>query len=609
MSNFMGKILQFARPYKKYAFLNIFFNFLYALFSALSFIALIPMLTVLFGEEEKIYSKPVYAGFSNIKSYLEDYMGYYITTTSETNGPQYTLSVMIIAIILLFLLKNLFNYWANYFITFLRNGVLRDLRDKLYKKTVELPVSYFSEKRKGDIMARISSDVLEIQHSFLSILELIVREPLTIIFMLVSMFIISPKLTLFVLTFIPVSGFIISKVGKSLKRKSDRAQKEQGLFLSLIEETLGGLKIIKSFNSENRFYKRFQESTDRFYKYSNKVLHRQNLSSPLSEFLGILVIGGLLLYGGRLVLSEGVLSGAAFISYMGLAYGVLTPAKALSKAYYGVKKGDAAAERVLEVLQQPNSIEDHENAIEKSSFENQIEIQNCSFKYEDDYVLKNFSLTVPKGKSIALVGQSGSGKSTIANLLNRFYDVTEGCIKMDGVDIKDIKLYSLRSLIGLVTQDSVLFNDTVKGNLLLGNPNAGDDEIIEALKVANAWEFVSALPEGMDTNIGDNGNKLSGGQKQRLSIARAVLKNPPVMILDEATSALDTESERLVQQALENMMYNRTSLVIAHRLSTIQKADLIVVMQKGEIAEQGTHQQLMEKKGIYHGLVSLQNIS
>ncbi|HLU51867.1 MAG TPA: ABC transporter ATP-binding protein [Flavobacteriaceae bacterium] len=609
MSNFMGKILQFARPYKKYAFLNIFFNFLYALFSALSFIALIPMLTVLFGEEEKIYSKPVYAGFSNIKSYLEDYMGYYITTTSETNGPQYTLSVMIIAIILLFLLKNLFNYWANYFITFLRNGVLRDLRDKLYKKTVELPVSYFSEKRKGDIMARISSDVLEIQHSFLSILELIVREPLTIIFMLVSMFIISPKLTLFVLTFIPVSGFIISKVGKSLKRKSDRAQKEQGLFLSLIEETLGGLKIIKSFNSENRFYKRFQESTDRFYKYSNKVLHRQNLSSPLSEFLGILVIGGLLLYGGRLVLSEGVLSGAAFISYMGLAYGVLTPAKALSKAYYGVKKGDAAAERVLEVLQQPNSIEDHENAIEKSSFENQIEIQNCSFKYEDDYVLKNFSLTVPKGKSIALVGQSGSGKSTIANLLNRFYDVTEGCIKMDGVDIKDIKLYSLRSLIGLVTQDSVLFNDTVKGNLLLGNPNAGDDEIIEALKVANAWEFVSALPEGVDTNIGDNGNKLSGGQKQRLSIARAVLKNPPVMILDEATSALDTESERLVQQALENMMYNRTSLVIAHRLSTIQKADLIVVMQKGEIAEQGTHQQLMEKKGIYHGLVSLQNIS
>lgn len=609
MSNFMGKILQFARPYKKYAFLNIFFNFLYALFSALSFIALIPMLTVLFGEEEKIYSKPVYAGFSNIKSYLEDYMGYYITTTSETNGPQYTLSVMIIAIILLFLLKNLFNYWANYFITFLRNGVLRDLRDKLYKKTVELPVSYFSEKRKGDIMARISSDVLEIQHSFLSILELIVREPLTIIFMLVSMFIISPKLTLFVLTFIPVSGFIISKVGKSLKRKSDRAQKEQGLFLSLIEETLGGLKIIKSFNSENRFYKRFQESTDRFYKYSNKVLHRQNLSSPLSEFLGILVIGGLLLYGGRLVLSEGVLSGAAFISYMGLAYGVLTPAKALSKAYYGVKKGDAAAERVLEVLQQPNSIEDHENAIEKSSFENQIEIQNCSFKYEDDYVLKNFSLTVPKGKSIALVGQSGSGKSTMANLLNRFYDVTEGCIKMDGVDIKDIKLYSLRSLIGLVTQDSVLFNDTVKGNLLLGNPNAGDDEIIEALKVANAWEFVNALPEGMDTNIGDNGNKLSGGQKQRLSIARAVLKNPPVMILDEATSALDTESERLVQQALENMMYNRTSLVIAHRLSTIQKADLIVVMQKGEIAEQGTHQQLMEKKGIYQGLVSLQNIS
>lgn len=458
-------------------------------------------------------------------------------------------------------------------------------------------------------MARISSDVLEIQHSFLSVLELIIREPLTIIFMLVSMFVISPQLTLFVLFFIPISGFIISKIGKSLKRKSDRAQREQGLFLSLIEETLGGLKIIKSFNAQNRFNKRFQESTQRFYNYSNKVLHRQNLSSPLSEFLGILVIGGLLLYGGRLVLAEGVLSGAAFISYMGLAYGVLTPAKALSKAYYGVKKGDAAAERVLEVLNHPNSIEDQPNAVEKNSFDQAIQIQNCSFKYENEYVLKNFSLTLEKGKSVALVGQSGSGKSTVANLINRFYDVDEGQITIDGTNIKDIQLESLRGLIGLVTQDSILFNDTIKGNLLIGNPQATDAEIIQALKIANAWEFVSTLPEGIDTNIGDNGNKLSGGQKQRISIARAVLKNPPVMVLDEATSALDTESERLVQQALDNMMLHRTSLIIAHRLSTIQKADWIVVLQQGEIAEQGTHQQLLEKKGIYHGLVALQNIS
>jgi subfamily B ATP-binding cassette protein MsbA len=609
MNNYLGKIIRFAIPYKKYALLNIFFNFLYALFSALSFIALIPMLTVLFGEEEHIYTKPVYSGFSNIKNYLEHYMGYFITTTSETHGAQYTLSVMIIAIIVLFLFKNLFNYWANYFITFLRNGVLKDIRNQLYNKTLELPVSYYSEKRKGDIMARISSDVLEIQHSFLSVLELIIREPLTIIFMLVSMFVISPQLTLFVLFFIPISGFIISKIGKSLKRKSDRAQREQGLFLSLIEETLGGLKIIKSFNAQNRFNKRFQESTQRFYNYSNKVLHRQNLSSPLSEFLGILVIGGLLLYGGRLVLAEGVLSGAAFISYMGLAYGVLTPAKALSKAYYGVKKGDAAAERVLEVLNHPNSIEDQPNAVEKNSFDQAIQIQNCSFKYENEYVLKNFSLTLEKGKSVALVGQSGSGKSTVANLINRFYDVDEGQITIDGTNIKDIQLESLRGLIGLVTQDSILFNDTIKGNLLIGNPQATDAEIIQALKIANAWEFVSTLPEGIDTNIGDNGNKLSGGQKQRISIARAVLKNPPVMVLDEATSALDTESERLVQQALDNMMLHRTSLIIAHRLSTIQKADWIVVLQQGEIAEQGTHQQLLEKKGIYHGLVALQNIS
>jgi subfamily B ATP-binding cassette protein MsbA len=609
MNNYLGKIIRFAIPYKKYALLNIFFNFLYALFSALSFIALIPMLTVLFGEEEHIYTKPVYSGFSNIKNYLEHYMGYFITTTSETHGAQYTLSVMIIAIIVLFLFKNLFNYWANYFITFLRNGVLKDIRNQLYNKTLELPVSYYSEKRKGDIMARISSDVLEIQHSFLSVLELIIREPLTIIFMLVSMFVISPQLTLFVLFFIPISGFIISKIGKSLKRKSDRAQREQGLFLSLIEETLGGLKIIKSFNAQNRFNKRFQESTQRFYNYSNKVLHRQNLSSPLSEFLGILVIGGLLLYGGRLVLAEGVLSGAAFISYMGLAYGVLTPAKALSKAYYGVKKGDAAAERVLEVLNHPNSIEDQPNAVEKNSFDQAIQIQNCSFKYENEYVLKNFSLTLEKGKSVALVGQSGSGKSTVANLINRFYDVDEGQITIDGTNIKDIQLESLRGLIGLVTQDSILFNDTIKGNLQIGNPQATDAEIIQALKIANAWEFVSTLPEGIDTNIGDNGNKLSGGQKQRISIARAVLKNPPVMVLDEATSALDTESERLVQQALDNMMLHRTSLIIAHRLSTIQKADWIVVLQQGEIAEQGTHQQLLEKKGIYHGLVALQNIS
>lgn len=588
-------------------YLNIFFNILYALFSAISFVALIPMLTVLFKEDKKIMIKPVYNGVLELKTYLEEYMSYFITTNNENHGSQYTLSLMIIGIISLFLLKNLFNYWAMYFITFLRNGVLKDIRNAMYKKTVELPLSFFSEKRKGDLMARISTDVLEIQHSFLSVLELIVREPLTIIFTISMMFFISSELTVFVFIFIPVSGMIISRVGKSLKKQSDKAQQEQGYFLSIIEETLGGLKVIKGFNSESFFENKFKQSTTRFFTLSNTILNRQNLSSPMSEFLGILVIGILLLYGGNLVLVEKTLSGAAFISYMGLAYGVLTPAKAISKASYGVKKGNAAAERVLEVLEEENPIKSKQNAITKDTFDSAITIENINFRYEEENVLKNFSLVIPKGKTVALVGQSGSGKSTIANLLTRFYDVNEGNIKIDGIDIKDFNLHSLRGLMGLVTQDSILFNDTIKNNLLLGKQDASDDEIIEALKIANAYEFVKELPNGIETNIGDAGGKLSGGQKQRLSIARAVLKNPPIMILDEATSALDTESEKFVQVALENMMQNRTSVVIAHRLSTIQKADVIVVMQKGEIVEQGTHDELLTKNGMYSKLVMMQS--
>ena len=588
-------------------YLNIFFNILYALFSAVSFVALIPMLTVLFNEDKKIYEKPQYQGLLKLKDYLEDYMSYFITTNNEINGSQYTLSLMITGIISLFLLKNLFNYWAMYFITFLRNGVLKDIRNAMYKKTVELPLSFFSENRKGDLMARISSDVLEIQHSFLSVLELIVREPLTILFTISMMFFISSELTFFVFIFIPISGFIISLVGKSLKKQSDRAQKEQGFFLSIIEETLGGLKVIKGFNAEVYFKNKFQNSTEKFYHLSNKILNRQNLSSPMSEFLGILVIGILLLYGGNLVLVEKTLSGAAFISYMGLAYGVLTPAKAISRASYGVKKGNAAAERVLAILEEKNPITSKQGSTQKSTFDAEISIKNINFRYQDENVLKNFSLHIPKGKTVALVGQSGSGKSTIANLLTRFYDVNEGKIEIDGIDVRDFNLQSLRGLMGLVTQDSILFNDSIKNNILLGKQEASDKEIIEALKIANAYEFVKDLPLGIDTNIGDAGGKLSGGQKQRLSIARAVLKNPPIMILDEATSALDTESEKYVQIALENMMQNRTSIVIAHRLSTIQKADLIVVMQKGEIVEQGTHDDLLAQNGTYSKLVMMQS--
>ena len=606
--NYFKKIFRFALPYKTYGILNVICNIFYALFSALSFIALIPMLDILFEKDKaKPTVEPVYSGISNLKDYFKEYLAFHVNEYAQNDASK-ALLLVISLVIVLFLLKNVFNYLAMYFITFLRNGVLKDLRNVLYSKTVALPLSYFSEKRKGDVMARIGTDVLEIQHSFLSILELIVREPLTIIFTIIMMLLISVKLTVFVFIFIPVSGFIISAIGKSLKRKSDRVQKEQGTFLSTLEETLSGLRIIKGFNAENKFNEKFQESTGRFYRFSNKLLNRQNLASPTSEFLGITVIAILLWYGGRMVLVEGTLDGSSFIAYMGLAYNILTPAKAISKASYGVKRGNAAAERVLEIIETDNPLKDKPDAVVKDSFDKEIRFEAITFKYEDENVLESFSLTIPKGKTVALVGQSGSGKSTIANLITRFYDVNQGKITIDGIDIRDLKIHSLRSQLGIVTQDAILFNDTIKNNLLLGVESATDDEIIGALKIANAWEFVKDLPSGIDTNIGDSGNKLSGGQKQRLSIARAVLKNPPIMILDEATSALDTESERLVQDALEKMMQNRTSIVIAHRLSTIQKADTIVVMQKGQIVEQGKHKELLQNEGIYNKLVEMQSL-
>ncbi|WKL45786.1 ABC transporter ATP-binding protein [Flavobacterium pectinovorum] len=606
MSNFK-KIVPFIYPYKKYAFLNIFFNVLYALFSTLSFVALIPMLQVLFDKNKQITVKPEYQGILEIQKYGEDYLSYYITTTKGTHEPGYVLSIMVAIIISIFLLKNLADYLAMFFITFLRNGVLRDMRNAMYKKTLELPLAFYSEKRKGDVISRISADVNEVQTSFLAILELIVKEPLTIIFTIIAMLIISAKLTLFVFIFIPVSGYIISLIGKQLKKQSTKAQQEQGTFLSTIEETIGGLKVVKGYNSENYFNTVFQNSTERFFSLSNNIGNRQNLASPASEFMGITVIAILLWYGGQMVLIDKTLQSASFIAYMGLAYNILTPAKAISKASYGVKRGNAAADRVLEILDQENPITSKPDAIEKTSFDNNITVQNINFKYEEETVLKDFSLEIKKGQTVALVGQSGSGKSTIANLLTRFYDVNDGVISIDGINIKDMNLQSLRSLMGLVTQDSILFNDTIKANISLGKLDATDDEIIEALKIANAYEFVQELPLGIYTNIGDSGNKLSGGQKQRLSIARAVLKNPPIMILDEATSALDTESEKFVQVALENMMQNRTSIVIAHRLSTIQKADLIVVMQKGKIVEQGTHDQLIAHNGTYNKLVTMQS--
>ena len=603
--NYFGKILKFGLPYKKFAFLNVFFNILYALFSALSYVAMIPMMQILFGTTKQTFEPPVYNEVEGIKNYVEGFFNYKITQyMSEDSGK--ALMFVIATIITLFFLKNIFNYLAMFFITFLRNGVLKDLRNALYKKTTALPVSFFSEKKKGDLMARISSDVLELQHSFLSVLELIVRDPLTIIFSLIVMFTFSTKLTLFVLIFIPISGAIISQIGKSLKKKSGRVQEEQGEFLSILEETIGGIKIIKAFNSENIFIKKFSDSTQRFFKYSNDLLNRQNMASPVSEFLGILVISILLWYGGKMVLLDQTLNGAIFLSYMGLAYNILTPAKGISRSLYNIKKGDAAAQRVLEILEAKDDMADDPDAVVIDKLNDKIVFKNISFSYENKIILKDFSLNLKKGQTIALVGASGSGKTTVANLLNRFYDINNGALTIDGIAINKIKKSSLYGLTGMVTQDSILFNDTVRNNISLGNPNASEKEIKEAAKIANAEEFILNLENGYETVIGESGNKLSGGQKQRLSIARAILKNPDVLILDEATSALDTASEKLVQNALEYLMKNRTSLVIAHRLSTIQKADLIVVMNNGEIVETGNHKSLMGVDSTYKKLVDLQ---
>ena len=604
----LKRFIPYVLPYKRQAFLNVFFNILYSLFSALSFVALIPMLDVLFGKAQPITEAPVYSGnLLDLGSYGKAYLNYKVGALAGENTI-WALAIVIALVLSLFLLKNLFSYLASFFITYLRNGVLKDLRNNLYKKIVNQPIAFFSDQRKGDIMSRMIGDVNEVQNSMLSALESFIREPLTIIFSILVMLGISVKLTLFTFIFIPIAAAVISKIGKSLKKNSIAVQQEQGRFLSLIEETIGGLRVIKAFNAESIFSKRFADSSQTFNRLSNKVMNRQNLGSPMSEFLGILMIAVLLWFGGSLVLVDKTLEGTQFIAFMGLAYNILTPAKAISRASYDMRRGNAAAERILEILDYDNPIKERENPVVIKDFTTAITLNNVTFAYAEQLVLTNFSLEVPKGKTVALVGQSGSGKSTIANLITRFYDVNQGAILIDGVDVKDMQTASLRKLIGVVSQDSILFNDTIKNNLLIGKPDATDEELITAAKIANAYEFINDLPEGFDTNIGDAGSKLSGGQKQRLSIARAVLKNPPIMVLDEATSALDTESERLVQNALENMMKHRTSIVIAHRLSTIQNADLIVVMQKGRIIEQGTHTELIQKNGMYKRLVEMQTI-
>lgn len=608
MKNFK-RFLKYLVPYKKIQILSIFFNILYALFSSISMLSLLPMVKVLFDDGEKLRVKPEFNGIRDLDlNYIENYLNYFITTTKDTKGPLITLITIVGFVLSTFLLKNLFNYLSILYMTYLNNGILKDLRQDVYNKVITLNVGFFSNERKGDLMARMTSDIHTIKVSFMSIL-MMVREPLTIFFTLIGMFAISWKLTIFVLLFIPLSGFLISKVGKSIKSQSGDVFALEGGLLSIIEETLGGIKIIKNFTSEPYFSKKFNDYTENINTLNNSVGKKMSLSTPVSEFLGIFVISILLVYGGMLVLVEQSLSGGAFMAYMGLAYQILTPAKAITKAHHAFQGGNAAYERIAFILDAENPLKDKPNAKIITGFNNEIKFTNVFFKYkDDDYVLKNFNLTVPKGKTVALVGESGSGKSTLANLVTRFYDVNEGSITFDGINIKDVTSKSLRQQMGIVAQDSILFNDTIANNISLGIDNENEDKIIKAAKIANAHNFISEFPKMYQNNVGDGGSLLSGGQRQRIAIARAVMKNPPIMILDEATSALDTESEKLVQEALENMMENRTSIVIAHRLSTIQNADLIVVLKKGVIVEQGTHQELLKMNGTYNKLVSLQSL-
>tara|TARA_Y100000385_G_scaffold2275_1_gene2449 strand:+ start:3157 stop:4983 length:1827 start_codon:yes stop_codon:yes gene_type:complete len=607
MKSSFKNILQFGWKYKGYAFLNIIFNIFYAFFSALSFISLIPMLNVLFETTESRIKPASYQGIFNIHHYIRDSLNYFISQrlVYDKEG---TLLLVIGLVLSLFFLKNICNYLALYYITFLRNGIIKDLRNRIYFKIISLPISYFSKKRKGDLMAKITSDVTELQISFLSILELIIREPLTIIFSITAMLFFSLKLTLFVLLFIPVSGFLISRIGKKLKNRSDKIQQEQGDFLSLIDETVNGQKIIKTFSAGDHFKEKFKAATKRFYVFSNQFLHRASLAGPSSEFLGIVAIGFLLWFGGKMVLIEGSISGTSFIVYMGLAYNILTPAKAISKASYSIKKGSAAAERILDILNTKDQLKDAPNALKMNNLKRSIKFDKVAFRYEEIPVLEDVSFEILKGQMIAVVGPSGSGKTTLTYLLNRFYDADQGNLTIDDIPINKIKKESLFEKIGMVTQESILFNDTVYNNLKLGNPKASFNAIQSAAVAANADEFIQKLPNGYNTKIGDSGNILSGGQKQRLTIARALLKDPELLILDEATSALDTEAEQKVQHALMELMKNRTSLVIAHRLSTIKKADLILVLKKGKIVGSGTHKNLLETSKEYNNWVQIQRM-
>ena len=599
------KVLKYGKNYKRYGFLNILFNVFYAIFSALAFVSFIPMLNVLFKQTKEVFEKPIYSGIGDLKDYLQDYLNYYISKQLDIDITS-TLVIVIGIVLFFFLFKNIFNYLALYNITFLKNGILKNLRSNLYKKVLKMPISFFVNKKKGDLISRITADILEIQVSYLSMLEVIVREPLNILFTIIVMFTISPELTLFIILFIPISGFFISIIGKKLKKDSTEVQKGQSDFLSILDETINGQKIIKSFLAESFFIKKFNSINYLLFKFSNKVINRKNLAAPFSEFMGILVIGILLWYGGKMVLINESLSGTTFLVFMGLAYNILTPAKNLSKSFYSIKKGSAAAERVFEIVNIKEN--DKEKKLKKiDDFKSEIKFENVTFSYDSNVILDSVSFKLKKGDSIAIVGTSGAGKTTIANLLNGFYQVDSGAISIDGENINNISKNSLYKLISIVTQESILFNDTIKNNLLIGSENSSNEEVLESSKNANAHEFIINQENEYETLIGDQGNKLSGGQKQRLTIARAMLKSPSILILDEATSSLDSESEKKVQGAINKLMLNKTSLIIAHKFSTIKKCDKILVLDKGKIIDQGNHDELIKKSALYKSMYELQN--
>lgn len=607
----LQRILSFAKPHQKYLWGSMFFNLLYSVLQIFSIGTMLPILNLMFGLTDKVDTStpPVWNDrFADYFIYLKDWVYYTVQVNIEKHGGVTILAVLCGITAIAFLLRNLFRYIGSYLLVNYRVGITKDLRTAMYDKFLKLPVSFFTEQRKGDMMSRISNDIGAVEGGIMGSLVDIVNSPFMILSSLTALFLLSPQLTLFSLIVFPIMGWIISWVGKSLKKQAQNAQEELGNLFSLVDETLKSSKVIKIFNADKILKNRFNTTTKNWQHYAIAMSRRRELASPMSEFLGSVTILIITWYAGTEIINGTNRDPVTFLAFIGVFFQILDPAKRLSNAISAIQGGMASLDRVSEVLDYDLKIDEIENPIPVSTLKDKIEFKNIGFYYDkDNVILKNFSLTISKGKTIALVGQSGSGKTTIANLLARFYDVSEGEILIDGENIKNLKIKDYRHLLGMVTQESVLFNDSVFNNILMGKPDATKEEVITAAKIANAHQFIENLPEKYLTNIGDDGNKLSGGQKQRVSIARAVLKNPPIMILDEATSALDTESERFVQDALEKMMENRTSIVIAHRLSTIQKADWIVVMERGVVVEEGTHQELLNQNGAYRKLVDLQN--